>query len=309
MYEKLSVAISTAVLQGEWEPIQITNTGPQISHLLFADDALLFIKARNAQIRFVADLFDRFSKASGLKINLSKSRAFYSTGTPQRKITSLTSISGIRSTPSLHRYLGFPIIKGRPKRSDFFFIIDKMHSRLASWKNKLLSKPGRLTLASSVLSSIPSYYMQINWMPQSICDSIDKTTRDFLWKDTNNKGINLVNWQKVKHLGGLGIHTARETNTSLLGKLVWDMVQSTNKLWVHLLSNKYIGGRDFLQASIQSNSSPSWSSIIRAKNILKQGYSWRAGSGSSSFWFNHWSTKVLLVIMFPLSTSMISNLR
>jgi len=101
--EKLSVAISTVVLQGEWEPIQITNPGPQISHLLFADDVLLFIKARNAQMHFVVDLFDRFSKASGLKINLSKSRAFYSTGTPQRNITSLTSISGIRCTSSLHR--------------------------------------------------------------------------------------------------------------------------------------------------------------------------------------------------------------
>ena len=291
--EKLSVAINTEVLQGEWEPIQITNAGPQISHLLFADDDLLFIKSRNAQICFVADFFDRFSKASGLKINLSKSRAFYFTSTPQRKITILTSISGIWSSSSLHRYLGFPIIKGRPKRSDFFFIIEKMHSRLAYWKNKLLNKPGRLTLASSVLSSIPSYYMQINWLPQSICDSIDKTTRDFIWKGTNNKGINLVNWHKVttpKHLGGLGIRTAREKNTSLLGKLVWDMVQSSNKLWVHLLSNKYIGGQNFLQASIQTTSSSSWSSIIRAKNILNHGYSWRAGSGSSSFWFSNWST-------------------
>jgi len=80
--EKLSVAISSVVHQGEWVPIQITNTGPQISHPLFADDVLLFIRARKAQIRLVTDLFDRFNKASGLKINLSKSRAFYSTGTP-----------------------------------------------------------------------------------------------------------------------------------------------------------------------------------------------------------------------------------
>jgi len=104
----------------------------------------------------------------------------------------------------------------------------------------------------------------------------------------------LVNWNKVttsKHLGGLGIRTARETNTSLLGKLVWDMVQSSNKLWVHLLSNKYIRGRNFLQLSLQANNSPSWSSIIRANNILNHGYSWHAGSCSSSFWFNNWSTR------------------
>jgi len=231
--EKLSIAINTVVIQGEWEPIQITSTGPQISHLLFADDVLLFIKARNSQLRFVSDLFDRFSKASGLKINLSKSRAFYSAGTPQRKINSLTSITGIRSTTSLEKYLGFPILKGRPKRSDFHFIIEKMQNRLASWKNRLLNKTGRLTLATSVLTSIPSYVMQINWLPQSICDSIDQTTRNFIWRGTNNKGIHLVNWKKIslpKNLGGLGVRAAREANTSLLGKLVWDMVQSTNKL-------------------------------------------------------------------------------
>jgi len=51
-----------------------------------------------------------------------------------------------------------------------------------------------------------------------------------------------------------------------------------------------LGGWNFLQASIQTNSSPSWSSIIRAKNILNHGYSWRAGLGSSSFWFSNWST-------------------
>jgi len=71
--EKLSVVISNVVTQGEWEPISIANEGPQISQLLFVDDVLLFMKARNSQIRFVTDLFERFSHASSLKINLSKS--------------------------------------------------------------------------------------------------------------------------------------------------------------------------------------------------------------------------------------------
>ena len=32
-----------------------------------------------------------------------------------------------------------------------------------------------------------------------------------------------------------------------------------------------------------------WNSIIKAKNILKNGFSWRAGSGESSFWYSHWT--------------------
>jgi len=157
--EKLSLAINNVVHQRNWEPIRISNSGPKLSHLLFADDVLLFTKASSSQLHFIRDLFNRFSRASGLKINLHKSRAFYSSGTPRGKIT---SIFDIRCTTSLDKYLSFPILKGRPKKSDFFFIIEKMQKRLASWKNKLLNKLGRLALASSVLSSIPTYYMQIN---------------------------------------------------------------------------------------------------------------------------------------------------
>ena len=112
--EKLSIAINNAVLQGNWDPIHITNGGPKISHLLFADDVLLFTKAKNSQFHFINALFDRFTRAAGLKINIFKSRAFYSTGTPQAKIYNLTTISGIRSTTSLGKYLGFPMLKGRP---------------------------------------------------------------------------------------------------------------------------------------------------------------------------------------------------
>lgn len=290
--EKLSLAINNAVLQGQWEPIRLSATSPHISHLLFADDVLLFTKAKKSQFRFIKDLFDRFSQASGLKINLSKSRAFYSSGVPRPKINNLTSISGIRNTTSLDKYLGFPILKGRPKRSDFHFIIEKMQARLASWKNKLLNKPGRLALASSVLASIPTYYMQINWLPQSICADIDQTTRNFIWKGANGKGIHLVGWNKIakpKHLGGLGVRKAREANICLLGKLVWDLLHNNNKLWVSIFSAIYSSGTNLLNAVTKSSSSPTWFSIIRAKNVLSTGYSWRPGSGSSSFWFSSWS--------------------
>jgi len=166
-----------------------------------------------------------------------------------------------------------------------------MQTRLASWKNCLLNRTCRLALATSVLSSIPSYYMQINWLPQNICDSIDQPTRNFIWRGSSNKGIHLVGWKKItnpKCYGGLGIRTVRHANICLLGKLVWDMVQSTNMLWVHLLSTKYSSSSKILQAKAASSNSPFWASIIRAKDILKSGYSWRPGSGSTSFWFSNW---------------------
>lgn len=130
----------------------------------FADDVLLFTKAKSSQARIVADLFENFSKASGLKVNLAKFGTFYSSGVIRSKKDKCTSISSIHNTLCLDKYLGFPILKGRPCKVDFNFIIEKMQTRLASWKHRLLNKAGRTTLAKSVLSTIPNYYIQIFWL-------------------------------------------------------------------------------------------------------------------------------------------------
>lgn len=82
--------------------------------------------------------------------------------------------------------------------------------------------------------------------------SIDRTTFNLIWRGPNSKGIHLVGWKKIatpRHLGGLGIRSARETNIYLIGKLVWEMVQSPNKLQAHLQSHKYTVDPRYLHAS------------------------------------------------------------
>lgn len=122
---------------------------------------------------------------------------FFSFGVPMTKARKSSEITQIRKASSLEKYLGFPLFQGRPTRMDFDFITGNMSARLASWKHRLLNRAGRVALASSVPSAIPSYYMQICWMPQSVCEHINKITKDFIWKGTHEKGVNLVNWQKI----------------------------------------------------------------------------------------------------------------
>lgn len=83
------------------------------------------------------------------------------------------------------------------KNEDFHFIIDKLNSRFASWKNELLNKAGRITMANSVLTSIPNYCMQISWFLQEVCTATDKIVRGFIWKGTANSGSHLVDWHKI----------------------------------------------------------------------------------------------------------------
>ncbi|KAK2421878.1 hypothetical protein QL285_032459 [Trifolium repens] len=79
--------------------------------------------------------------------------------------------SQIRPTDRFDKYLGFKMFYGKVSKQDFSDIYDRVSSKLASWKSRLLNKPGRVVLANSVISSLPSYHMQINWLPQDIISS------------------------------------------------------------------------------------------------------------------------------------------
>ena len=96
---------------------------------------------------------------------------------------------------------------------DFDFIVDRVQKKLTGWKTNLLSMAGRLVLATSVTSAIPSYVIQGALLPSRIHNALDKVNRNFIWGSTNEKKkFHLVNWQKVtrnKNEGGLGVKAAK----------------------------------------------------------------------------------------------------
>lgn len=186
--ERLGNLITREVQLEKWVPLSLSKGGPKISHLFFADDVLLFAKARPSQARLVANVLDEFCAISGMKVSLDKSRALASKGVTQARKNKLQGITQIAFTSNLGKYLGFKIFHERPKKEDFADIIGRVESKLVAWKGKLLNKSGRLTLAKSVLASTPSYGMQLLWYPQHLCDYLDRTVRSFVWKGTTDRG-------------------------------------------------------------------------------------------------------------------------
>lgn len=245
--EKLALLIDDQVRNGSWNPVKISREGPVISHLFFADDILLFTKASHSQVQLVTKVMEDFCNSSGLKVNLEKSRAMCSPRIPRTRKNQLASSSPIQFIGNLGRYLGFRLKHGRMKKDDLNFILEKIQTWLSSWKGRLLNKAGRVTLAKSVLASIPVYSMQTAWIPTGTCMAIDSMVRSFVWKsNAEGKGLHLVNWKKKtcpRQNGGLGVREARLANTSLLGKLVWELLHPSNKLWVKALAHKYMGNK------------------------------------------------------------------
>jgi len=76
--EKLSHIIADQVDACYWKPMRAGRYGPQISHLVFADDLLLFAEASIEQAHCVLHCLDMFCQASGQQINYQKTQVFFS---------------------------------------------------------------------------------------------------------------------------------------------------------------------------------------------------------------------------------------
>lgn len=91
-----------------------------------------------------------------------------------------------------------------------------------------------------------------------------------------------------KNLGGLGIRDMHLTNSGLLGKLVWTLLHERDKLWVQVLTHKYIQ-HSLWRSTNRRSSSLIWRSIVKAIEALREGFKMRINAGDSSFWYSDWT--------------------
>lgn len=172
-----------------WDLMMASRGGIAFSHLFFVDDLVLFAKADHKNCVAIKDVLDTFCTLSGQKISASKSRVFFSPNVSPSAKEAFSDVLDFRSTPSLGKYLGFPI-KHVSIPQDFRDIIEQMQNRLAGWKAHLLSFAGRLVLTQATFSTFPSYNMQCSLLPPKIINCVDKLCRDFLWGSTDRKKKN-----------------------------------------------------------------------------------------------------------------------
>ncbi|KAE8704560.1 hypothetical protein F3Y22_tig00110450pilonHSYRG00693 [Hibiscus syriacus] len=158
----------------------------------------------------------------------------------------------------------------RAKCSDFGYIIDKIPSRLQGWAARTLSMAGCVTLAKSVLSAIPVYFMQTSLLPKSVCNEIGKILR---WGSTTGAPkISLINreniCQPMDH-GGLGIRRICDFNLAFILKIAFSLVTDTSALWVRLLRQKYKIYEICPDSVHRTTCTPLWRAISTAWNDLK----------------------------------------
>jgi hypothetical protein len=73
--------IKRAELRGELEGVRVCREAPMISHLLFADDSLILMKADSRNAMKLKEILDRYCASSGQRISEAKSSIYFSPNT------------------------------------------------------------------------------------------------------------------------------------------------------------------------------------------------------------------------------------
>ena len=156
--------------------------GVCVSHLLFADDTILFCDANEEQILYVQMLLLCFEAMTGLKVNALKSEMVPIGEVPNVHV--LAKILGCRIGSLPMTYLGMPLGASHKSPTIWNPILERIERKLAGWKKMYLSKGRRLTLLKSTLASLPTYFLSLFTIPTHVANKIERLQRDFLWGDS-----------------------------------------------------------------------------------------------------------------------------
>jgi ribonuclease HI len=266
-----------------------------VSHLMFADDLLLFGEANELQMHCVIETLNKFCSLSGQEVSQEKTSIYFFKNVNREMKDKLTRISGFKETANLGRYLGVPLLGRAPKRNDFQYLVDQVEAKLSSWKAKQLSFAGRVTLAKSVLEAVPIYPMMTTKIPKSCLDDIERIQRSFIWGDTDSgRKFHAVRWDKVttpKRMGGLGLRNLECMNKACLSKLGWKLFAGADDYWCQIMRGKY----NYNEA--RASDSSLWKVLCGLKSMLQNNCSWIVGDGRDIEAWNHVWIEENLVLM------------
>jgi hypothetical protein len=90
--------------------IKVARSAPQISHLQFADDSLLFARANQQEAATILTVLDTYQRVSGQMVNMDKSEASFSRNVLEADNQFICNMMGAKTVASQQRYLGLPVV-------------------------------------------------------------------------------------------------------------------------------------------------------------------------------------------------------
>jgi hypothetical protein len=136
-------------------PVKVCRRAPGVSHLLFADDTLLFFKADGDQARRVKHVIEVYAGSTGQLLNPAKCSIFFSNQCHASTQDDVRQILNIKRDEFEDKYLGLPTPEGRMNRGKFQTLCGKLCKRIMLWGD--MSQGGKEIMIKSVAQALATY--------------------------------------------------------------------------------------------------------------------------------------------------------
>ncbi|KAM6541182.1 hypothetical protein CsatB_005629 [Cannabis sativa] len=256
----------------------------RLTHLLFADDSLIFLDANIEEGAALGEVLRLYSAMSGQCINFNKSSLSVGRKIRHTDGQRLANSLGVTFIENHTKYLGLRAFLGRNKREVFGQIRNMVWEKLQGWKMGLFSQAGREVLIKSIIQAILVYLMSCFRLTKGLIREIQSLIARFWWGSTKDKHqIHWGNWDKLckdKWFGGMGFRDLEDFNQALLSKQGWKLVTNPNSLFAQVLKALYYPNSEFLTAGLRNCCSNIWRGIIWGRELILKGSRWRVTDGN-----------------------------
>ena len=167
--------------------VRVGVHAPWVTHLLFADDCLIFMRASLQSADRLNNILRVYADCSGQAVNREKSAIYFSPNALQPLRAALKHALGINVEAFSERYLGLPTAVGRITSGTFDHIGERSRSKMEGWSEKNLACAGWEILLKSVIQAIPIHSMSCFMLTKKVCKQLASYMARFWWSSSIDK--------------------------------------------------------------------------------------------------------------------------
>lgn len=200
--------------------IRVGIHAPWVSHLLFADDCLIYSQASHDSAQRLQEILEVYRVGSGQMVNRDKSAIFFSGNCTDEMKLQVHTVLGIAAEALVEKYLGLPTAIGRSTDAEFEHIMSKVKRLVNGGIPRMLSSVGREVYIKSICQAIPTYSMSCFRLSKKFCKKLTGVIARFWWGgDEKKRKMHWRKWEEIaipKGEGAWGLGTSSSSTNPCL---------------------------------------------------------------------------------------------